>query len=111
LLLVRGRAAGSPRTPLTADNFEAFLAWRQQALDQALAEAIQESAAVRSPERSLLDVQVEPRRPARTGMMWRAKRSAPAGKAFRLAGELAVAIVVAVADAASNASAAAPREA
>lgn len=48
-------------SPLTADDFEAFLQWRQQALSEALAEVSgkRAPASVRSPERSALDIQVE----------------------------------------------------
>jgi restriction endonuclease Mrr len=49
-------------SPLATDGFEAFLEWREQALDEALAAVTGNeppAGASRSPERSSLDVQVE----------------------------------------------------
>ncbi|MGP0048234.1 MAG: winged helix-turn-helix domain-containing protein [Solirubrobacteraceae bacterium] len=50
-----------PESPLLADDFDAFLDWRQHALQEALASVTGKAvtAAVRSPERSSLDVEVE----------------------------------------------------
>jgi restriction endonuclease Mrr len=55
------RLPAGPESPLAADDFEAFLEWRLQTLDEALAAArgMGATAAVRSPERSSLDLQVE----------------------------------------------------
>ena len=56
------RLPTGPRSPLATDDFEAFLEWREQALDEALAAVTGKDApagAGRSPERSSLDVQVE----------------------------------------------------
>jgi hypothetical protein len=48
-------------SPLAADDYEAYLEWRQQALEEALAAVSGRgtTAGARSPERSSLDVQVE----------------------------------------------------
>ena len=48
-------------SPLAADDFEGFLEWREEALADGLAEATGKAATVaqRSPERSVLDVEVE----------------------------------------------------
>jgi hypothetical protein len=56
------RLPTGPNSPLNADDFEAFLDWREQALWDALAAVTGKSStaeATRSPERSSLDVQVE----------------------------------------------------
>ena len=51
-----------PNSPLNTNDFEAFLDWREQALEDALAAATGKgtpAGAIRSPERSSLDLQVE----------------------------------------------------
>ena len=56
------RLPPGPQSPLATDDFDAFLDWREQALDEALAAVTGKDApadASRSPERSSLDVQVE----------------------------------------------------
>jgi restriction endonuclease Mrr len=56
------RLPTGPATPLATDDFEAFLEWRERALEDALAAVTGKGApggAARSPERSSLDVQVE----------------------------------------------------
>ena len=54
-------AADGTDSPLATDDFEAFLEWREQALDEALAAVTGRgpAGAGRSPERSSLDMQVE----------------------------------------------------
>ena len=56
------RLPTGPRSPLATDDFEGFLNWREQALDEALVAVTGKEAHVgasRSPERSSLDAQVE----------------------------------------------------
>ena len=56
------RLPTGPTSPLATDDFEAFLDWREQALDEALAAVTGKEVPAgvsRSPERSSLDVQVE----------------------------------------------------
>ena len=56
------RLPTGPTSPLATDDFDAFLEWREQALEEALAVMTGQgtpAGASRSPERSSLDVQVE----------------------------------------------------
>ena len=56
------RLPTGPTSPLATDNFEAFLDWREQALNEALAAVtgkVAPTGASRSPERLSLDIQVE----------------------------------------------------
>ena len=57
------RLPAGPKSPFDINDFEAFLEWREQALEDALAAVATgkgtPTEAIRSPERSSLDVQVE----------------------------------------------------